>query len=84
MYGWDRAVITQRRFHIIKPDAARPLPAAEAASLIGTDIDETPATPNPLVADLVNFCLNAELPLEQRHAQLKALRQESARAGGLR
>jgi proteasome-associated ATPase len=35
-------------------------------------------TPDPLTADLVNLCLRAELPLDQRHAQLKALRLESA------
>jgi proteasome lid subunit RPN8/RPN11 len=41
MYGWDRAMIAQRGFHILKPDSARPLGAAEAASIIGTDIYET-------------------------------------------
>ena len=41
MYGWDRAVITQRGFHITKPDTARPLPLAEAASIIGANIHET-------------------------------------------
>jgi len=45
MYGWDRAVITQRGFHISKPDAARPLPLAEAASIIGADIHETNCQP---------------------------------------
>jgi proteasome lid subunit RPN8/RPN11 len=44
MYGWDRAQIVQRGFHIVKPDAARPLPVAEAASIIG-DIHETSCTP---------------------------------------
>jgi proteasome lid subunit RPN8/RPN11 len=45
MYGWDRAVITQRGFHIVKPDTARPLPVVEAASIIGTDIHETSCHP---------------------------------------
>jgi proteasome-associated ATPase len=37
-----------------------------------------PVTPDPVITELVNFCLRAELPLEQRQAQLKALRLESA------
>jgi len=41
MYGWNRALITQRGFHITKPDAARPLPAANATSIVGADIYET-------------------------------------------
>jgi len=41
MYGWDRALIIQRGFHIAKPDVARPLPVAEATSIIGADIHET-------------------------------------------
>jgi hypothetical protein len=39
MYGWHRAIIRQRGFHIIKPGTARPLLVAEAASTIG-DIHE--------------------------------------------
>ena len=34
-------------------------------------------TPDPIALDLVRFCLRAELPLDQRQAQLKALRQQS-------
>jgi proteasome-associated ATPase len=34
-------------------------------------------TPDPLAANLVNFCLRTELPADQRQAQLKALRLES-------
>jgi hypothetical protein len=41
MYGWDRAVITQRGFHILMPDAVRPLPVAAEASIVGSDIHET-------------------------------------------
>ena len=44
MYGWDRAQIVQRGFHITKPDAARPLPAPAAASTIASDIYETSCT----------------------------------------
>jgi len=40
-----------------------------------------PATPDPLAAELVNFCLKPELPLDQRQAQLRALRQESPELG---
>jgi len=45
MYGWDRAIITQRGFHIIKADAARLLPAVETASLILVDHHETSCHP---------------------------------------
>jgi len=37
-----------------------------------------PATPDPFATELVNFCLKADLSLDQRLAQLKALRLESA------
>jgi len=41
MYGWDRAQIVQRGFHITQPDAARALPVPAAASIIGSNIHET-------------------------------------------
>ena len=45
LYGWDRAQIVQRGFHITKPGAARPLPVVEATSIIGADIHETSCHP---------------------------------------
>ena len=45
MYGWDRAIIVQRGFHIIKSDAGGPLPAVASASIIGADTHETPCHP---------------------------------------
>jgi proteasome-associated ATPase len=36
-----------------------------------------PAIPDSIATELVNFCLQSELPLNQRQAQLKALRLES-------
>ena len=41
MYGWNRAVISQRGFHITQPEAGRPLPLAEAGAIIGANIHET-------------------------------------------
>jgi proteasome lid subunit RPN8/RPN11 len=41
MYGWDRAQIVQRGYHITQPDAARALPVPAAASIIGSDVYET-------------------------------------------
>src|SRR5437762_8908126 len=35
------------------------------------------ATPDPLVTELINHCFKSDVPIEQRQAQLKALRQES-------
>ena len=35
------------------------------------------AVPDPLIAGLISQCLTSELPLEQRQAQLNALRQQS-------
>lgn len=41
MYGWDRAQIVQRGFHVTQPDAARALPAPAAVSIIGSNSHET-------------------------------------------
>lgn len=40
MYGWDRAQIVQRGFHITEPNTARPLPSA-SRSTIGAEHHET-------------------------------------------
>jgi proteasome lid subunit RPN8/RPN11 len=45
MYGWNRAMITQRGFYIIKADTARALPATEAESIIGTNTHEPSCHP---------------------------------------
>jgi proteasome-associated ATPase len=37
-----------------------------------------PVIPDPFAADLINLCLNPELPLEHRQAQLKTLRSEGS------
>jgi proteasome lid subunit RPN8/RPN11 len=45
LYGWDRAMIIQRGFHITQPDTAQPLPLVPAASIIGSDPHETSCHP---------------------------------------